>query len=396
MSSEEQPRRLMVQHVDDKVVTNNCMLFELTEMNDQDICAVDGRERSAWDQSPTHLKHTGVSPPRGRCHARAANTRPFSLGRRHARPESSKSCTEAEQAYMLSAPVRLGVRSQRTWWALHIGPVRRNRGQEFMVMSTWNDGTISAPAGTDRTRLTTVSVYMWFIVSGTALGVCHRRHHLRRHLHHHPHHLHQILRPLLRQNLRSTPHRQLRHRRLHQPHFRHPPSLLLVCAPCPAPVTPPPPHPTAQQGIVALAAIALLWPSEEAATSRAPNASAPPRLVPLFILVSLAPPARRALDGCWTLRLLRANGHDCSAVSPSLMPPSCPPQAHAPSLMWPVGADSAQAMPRRGIQCFRSWCQPLGLVCPIGRSIRIRSASSHFGRALYCARSRARARRGRS
>lgn len=239
MSSEEQPRRLMVQHVDDKVVTNNCMLFELTEMNDQDICAVDGRERSAWDQSPTHLKHTGVSPPRGRCHARAANTRPFSLGRRHARPESSKSCTEAEQAYMLSARVRLGVRSQRTWWALHIGPVRRNRGQEFMVMSTWNDGTISAPAGTDRTRLTTVSVYMWFIVSGTALGVCHRRHHLRRHLHHHPHHLHQILRPLLRQNLRSTPHRQLRHRRLHQPHFRHPPSLLLVCAPCPAPGTPP-------------------------------------------------------------------------------------------------------------------------------------------------------------
>ena len=80
MSSEEQPRstckQLMVEHVDDKVVTNNCMLFELTEMNDKDICAVDGRERSTWDQSPTHLKHTGVSP-RGRCHARAANTRPW-------------------------------------------------------------------------------------------------------------------------------------------------------------------------------------------------------------------------------------------------------------------------------------------------------------------------------
>ena len=85
---------------------------------------------------------------------------------------------------------------------------------------------------------------------------------------------------------------------------------------------PPPPHPPAQKGMVALVAIALLWSSEEAATSRASNASAPSTRESSCRSLSWLPLLLRSASGSgnygyWTLRrrLLRANGHDCSPVS---------------------------------------------------------------------------------
>ena len=131
-------QQLMAEHVDGEGVTDHCILPEVTELDDQ--CAVD-RERNAWDH---HLKHTTCSSQRCRCHARAANARPFALGRCHAPLESSRSCIEAEHANMFSAPVPLDAQNQTIRRALRIGPVGRSRGQELMIMSKANDDTASA------------------------------------------------------------------------------------------------------------------------------------------------------------------------------------------------------------------------------------------------------------
>ena len=66
------------------------------------------------------------------------------LGRCYARPASSRPFTEAEHSDMLSAPVRLDARSLTTRFALRIGPVDWNRGEELMFTSTSNADTASA------------------------------------------------------------------------------------------------------------------------------------------------------------------------------------------------------------------------------------------------------------
>ena len=126
---------------------------------------------------------------------------------------------------------------------------------------------------------------------------------------------------------RRRPFRETCSSRARQSWVRAPHPMMSVVPSHHALLPPPPPHPPAQKGMVALVAIALLWSSEEAAaTSRASKASAPSTpatlraLVPLFILASTPPARPLALAGagaygCWTLWLLRANGHDCSPVS---------------------------------------------------------------------------------
>ena len=128
---------LKSEHIDDKVVNDQNSLIKLTDFHDHDSCAVDDRERNAWDPPQQHMTS---SSQRCRCHARAANNaRPSALGRSHAHPASSRPCTEAE-----SAPVRLDARSLTTRFALRIGPVDWNRGEELMFTSTSNADTASA------------------------------------------------------------------------------------------------------------------------------------------------------------------------------------------------------------------------------------------------------------